>query len=566
VRSLAVAWSLGLAIASVLPSRRAAAEPLLAEDSPALAAASRKAVTGFAEITRLSSGLRLVLHAEPGTGTVAVCSLFPAGLARDGTHRGELSQIVAETVREGGRRSRDAEYSRVLESRGARSSAFLGNARAEFCTEAPAHELSLALWLESGRHRPYAFTELNFDERRRELALGQADDPFELLQRKTYALAFPELAPEGSAAAGSLLDAARRFHAQYYRLDRAVLTIAGDFEPSLAKAKVDEWFADPAPGAPPPEDKPVPRQTSPRFMSLEDRNLTTPVHARAWVVPGAGNPDHAALRLAAELLASNTDSLLYDMLLETGVARGLAHRFESRGPEDLFSITITLAGGQNATDLVALVDQAVMRLASGPLRPEQLVRARQRLAVRRAFTLQRALDQARWLGQRASLGLALSPGDEQTALDAVEPADVRRVVLAHLAETRRVVVELLPKEARESFRVATPRFHVVTEGEALSRIARREGTTVNELLKLNELDAKGRIRPGQKLKLPPGKPLRVHVVKKGETLIGIAKRYGVGVDVIRSENRLKKGGVIRAGEQLKIPREAPGQAGRPGSR
>ena len=96
---------------------------------------------------------------------------------------------------------------------------------------------------------------------------------------KTYALAFPELAPEDSAGADPLLDAARRFHAQYYRLDRAVLTITGDFEPSVAKAKVDEWFADPAPGAPPPEDKPVPRQTSPRFMSLEDRD-----------------PDHAASR------------------------------------------------------------------------------------------------------------------------------------------------------------------------------------------------------------------------------------------------------------------------------
>jgi zinc protease len=563
VRSLAVAWSLGLAIASMLPPRQAAAEPALAEVPPTLGAASGEAVTGRAELTRLSSGLKLVLHAERGGGTVAVCSLFPAGLARDGMHRGELSQLVAETVREGGRRSRDAEYSRVLESRGARSSAFLGSARAEFCTEAPAHELSLALWLESGRHRPYAFTELNFDERRRELALGQADDPFELLQRKTYALAFPELAPEGSASAGPLLDAARRFHSQYYRLDRAVLTIAGDFEPSLAKAKIDEWFADPAPVAPPPEDKPVPRQTSPRFMSLEDRNLIAPLHARAWVVPGAGNPDHAALRLAAELLAGNNDSLLHEMLVESGVVRALAHRFESRGPEDLFSITITLAGAQNATDVVALVDQAVVRLASGPLRPEQLTRARQRLAVRRAFTLQRALDQARWLGERASLGLSLSPGDEQTALESVEAADVRRVVLAHLAETRRVVVELLPKEARDSFRVAAPRFHVVTEGEALARIARREGTTVNELLKLNELDAKGKIRPGQKLKLPPAKPLRVHVVKRGDTLIGIAKRYGVGVDVIRRENRLKKGAVIRAGEQLKIPREAPGRSGSP---
>ena len=73
-------------------------------------------------------------------------------------------------------------------------------------------------------------------------------------------------------------------------------------------------------------------------------------------------------------------------------------------------------------------------------------------------------------------------------------------------------------------------------------------------MRLNELDKKRTLRPGQKLRLPPGKPRKVHVVKKGETLLGISKRYGVSVDAIRRENRLGKSSVIRAGSSLTIPR------------
>ena len=423
-----------------------------------------------------------------------MCSSFPAGTALDGAHQGELARLVAETVREGGRRSRDAEYSRVLESRGASSRLFLGSARVEFCTEVPAHELPLALWLESGRHGPYAFTQANFDERRQEMSLGRDEAPLATLATKAYALAFPGLGGPRAATGTPLLEQARRFHVDHYRLDRAVLSIAGDFDAEAIRAEVEELFVGAASPPMASEEGPARRQTSPRYMAFEDRALAAPLHARAWAVPGPGTPDHAALEMAAELLAGNSDSILEEMLLGPGIARAVTHRFERRGPEDLLLVLVELASDQNATDLVVLIDQAVQRLAAGPFRQEQLTRARRRLDVARVFTLQKAIERARRLGELASVGANLDADADRAALDAVRPEDVRRAVLAHLGETRRVVVELLPREARDPFRVAAPRFHVVTEGEALSRIARREGTTVSELLRLNELDKKGRIR------------------------------------------------------------------------
>lgn len=51
-----------------------------------------------------------------------------------------------------------------------------------------------------------------------------------------------------------------------------------------------------------------------------------------------------------------------------------------------------------------------------------------------------------------------------------------------------------------------------------------------------------------------GRRYVVHKVQKGQTLTQIAKRYGTTVDRIRSANRLGRGGAIRVGQTLRVPR------------
>ncbi len=59
------------------------------------------------------------------------------------------------------------------------------------------------------------------------------------------------------------------------------------------------------------------------------------------------------------------------------------------------------------------------------------------------------------------------------------------------------------------------------------------------------------------LTLTDGLAERVHVVKRGETLSGIACRYGVTVPELAEANRLGRSGFIYAGQRLVIPeREA----------
>jgi LysM repeat protein len=51
---------------------------------------------------------------------------------------------------------------------------------------------------------------------------------------------------------------------------------------------------------------------------------------------------------------------------------------------------------------------------------------------------------------------------------------------------------------------------------------------------------------------PPKPAAKTHLVKKGETLYGISKKYGLSVNQLMTLNKLSKGAVINPGQTLKI--------------
>ncbi|HEU4523591.1 MAG TPA: LysM peptidoglycan-binding domain-containing protein [Gemmatimonadales bacterium] len=103
----------------------------------------------------------------------------------------------------------------------------------------------------------------------------------------------------------------------------------------------------------------------------------------------------------------------------------------------------------------------------------------------------------------------------------------------------------------------TSGYHRVRWGETLSEIADEYGVSQRDLKSWNKLDAKGGIRAGQRLRVaPPGtkaSSARTHMVRRGDTLSGLAKRYGVSVGELRRANGMSERETLKAGESLKIP-------------
>lgn len=96
-----------------------------------------------------------------------------------------------------------------------------------------------------------------------------------------------------------------------------------------------------------------------------------------------------------------------------------------------------------------------------------------------------------------------------------------------------------------------PLDYLVKKGETLAQIAKRFDLPPGLLRQLNNLK-KDRLRPGQKLRLRPSAlDEGTHIVRPGETLTGIARSYRLEVDKLRELNGLE-GSKILMGQKLRL--------------
>lgn len=115
--------------------------------------------------------------------------------------------------------------------------------------------------------------------------------------------------------------------------------------------------------------------------------------------------------------------------------------------------------------------------------------------------------------------------------------------------------------------------YVVRRGDTLSAIAARKGISTSALIAANGLGANpNSLRVGQTLRIPspsaavaaqantrpvtPAVSTQLYVIKTGDTLSGIASRYGTTVSAIRSVNGFtaQQANQLRVGQTIKLPR------------
>jgi LysM repeat protein/predicted esterase len=107
---------------------------------------------------------------------------------------------------------------------------------------------------------------------------------------------------------------------------------------------------------------------------------------------------------------------------------------------------------------------------------------------------------------------------------------------------------------------AAGREHVVQDGQTLGGIARSHGVALSALARANNMSDNDTLRVGQRLSIPKaGEPVRssqrMHTVVSGNTLGGIAKRYGVTIELLLEANRIRRNAPLRIGQKLAIPGE-----------
>ncbi|MEZ4322774.1 MAG: LysM peptidoglycan-binding domain-containing protein [Myxococcota bacterium] len=108
---------------------------------------------------------------------------------------------------------------------------------------------------------------------------------------------------------------------------------------------------------------------------------------------------------------------------------------------------------------------------------------------------------------------------------------------------------------------SAPTTHTVRSGDTLSGIATKYGTTTTSLRTLNNISG-SRIYVGQTLKVrgsgssaPASTTARttLHTIQRGETLSGIATKYGTTTASLQKLNGIRNASSIQSGQRIKVP-------------
>ena len=128
----------------------------------------------------------------------------------------------------------------------------------------------------------------------------------------------------------------------------------------------------------------------------------------------------------------------------------------------------------------------------------------------------------------------------------------------------------LPKHANKSLE-SYHKEYVVKKGDTLNQIAFRNGIAKEQLINLNRLKNANYLYPGQVLMLQAyissktqdvkkedkskSRMYGGHIVKKGETLSGIAKQYGISLQSLISLNNIENPNQLNPGIKLSLSKD-----------
>jgi murein DD-endopeptidase MepM/ murein hydrolase activator NlpD len=106
---------------------------------------------------------------------------------------------------------------------------------------------------------------------------------------------------------------------------------------------------------------------------------------------------------------------------------------------------------------------------------------------------------------------------------------------------------------------AEERTHILQRGETIYSIARSYGVSVQDILRFNGIADATRVQAGQRIRIPVQHTgggtggYGEHRVARGETLYSIARRYGTTLQELLDLNGLLSSYVLKEGDRLRVP-------------
>ena len=269
----------------------------------------------------------------------------------------------------------------------------------------------------------------------------------------------------------------------------------------------------------------TPRPTSPRYLALERPGMRGFGLYMAWSLPGLSSEDEQVLDAVQKTLGGD-DGWLAARIVRTKKADSVSVWLERQSGGAWFGVEVTGSTRSPTKNIELMVLETLAVLAAHAPPAVESVN-----------------------------GVAEPSTNPSEATAGLSPALVGRAVRRLLPPSSRAVVEVQPPDPPDVARVQkVPVRHVVERGDTLTHIARKNGLDLDALVRLNGLDPDAPIHPGDELRVSDKRARRpkLYVVKPGDTLAKVAKRFGVSETRLREVNRLTVRRV-QTGQKLVLP-------------
>ena len=328
----------------------------------------------------LDNGLTLIVHQDHKSPIVAVNIWYHVGSKNEKPGKTGFAHLFEHLMFSGSEHF-DGDYIQQMEKLGATDlNGTTNEDRTNYFQNVPTSALDVALWMESDRmgHLLGAITQDKLDEQRGVVQNEKRqyeNQPYGKVEELITKSTFPAGHPYSWTVIGSMedlnaatLDDVREWFRTYYGAANAVLVIAGDIDPEIAKAKVEKYFGD-IPSGPPVShyEAWIARRSGVQRQKMQDRVPQARIY-KVWNVPQWGTAEADYLRLVGDVLARGKTSRLYKRLVyEDQIATNVYAYVDAREIAGQFIIEATAAPGEDLQKVEKAIDEELAKfLEQGP--------------------------------------------------------------------------------------------------------------------------------------------------------------------------------------------------------
>jgi len=416
------------------------------------------------ETFRLPNGLFVTLSEDHTAPIVAVNLWYHVGSANERPGRTGFAHLFEHMLFQGSADVGANEHFELIQRAGGTLNGSTWLDRTNYFETVPSNQLELGLWLEANRMGWLlpAMTQQKLDTQRdvvkNERRWSVDNQPYGTWWERLPALVFPEEHPFHHSLIGSMtdLDAAslddiKHFFATYYTPDNAVLSMAGDFDPTEARAFVAKYFGGiPAGGGRPPlPDMTVPKTFGGWKRIVVEDDVMLPRLFLAFRSPVFGSDEYYAASVCSAILGLRKGSRLYRRLVRDRqvAAEAQAFTYDLSKGSDLLVLDVTARPSVSAEGLEREVADEVDLLCRDGVSEEEVARAIALIQTEFVAAMQSAGDRADRLSMFATYFKNPELVNEQVQrYQAVTADHVNEFVRGRMGEDNRASLLFVPRE------------------------------------------------------------------------------------------------------------------------